>query len=417
MNKHNKIFIYDGAFSGELPQIGSLFVDEIRGNELFSFEYDPDWLISNSPIIPLDPDISFFRGRQYPRTKKLFGIFSDSCPDRWGRTLIKRKEAINAKKEGRKPRTLAESDYLLGVSDLTRMGALRFRTAPEGPFLAEDTDLAVPPWVKLRELEYSSYSYNSDDPNEGEKWLRQILSPGSSLGGARPKASVQAPDGTLWIAKFPSKNDDHNCGAWEMTIHDLAHKCGLSVPDAKLETYSKYGSTYLVKRFDRNQNARVHYASAMTMLGKIDGEAAESGVSYQDIAAFICSNGSSPDEDLPELWKRIIFSIAVSNTDDHLRNHGFLMMKNGWKLSPMFDVNPVPDGESLSLNISENENIMSFDLAINCSSVFGIDHLRAIKIVRDFSELIKSEWEQTAVKYGIKRSEIELMRPAFANCY
>ncbi len=417
MNKNNKILIFDGAFPDDLPQIGTLFTDEIRGSELFSFEYDPDWLISNSPIIPFDPDLSFFRGRQYPRTKKLFGIFSDSCPDRWGRTLIKRKEAINAKKEGRKPRTLSESDYLLGVSDLTRMGALRFRTTHEGPFLAEDTDFAVPPWVKLRELEYSSYSYNSDDPNEGEKWLRQILSPGSSLGGARPKASVQAPDGSLWIAKFPSKNDDHNYGAWEMTLHDLAYQCGLSVPDARLETFSKYGSTYLVKRFDRNRNVRVHFASAMTMLGKMDGDGAETGVSYQDIAAFICSNGFSPEEDLPELWKRIVFSIAVSNTDDHLRNHGFLRMKNGWKLSPMFDVNPVPEGDRLSLNISENDNIMSFDLAIDCSSVFGIGRLRAEKIVHDFSELIKSEWEQTAVKYGIKRSEIELMRPAFANCY
>lgn len=203
--------------------------------------------------------------------KKLFGIFSDSCPDRWGRLLMKRREAVQARKEERKPRRLGESDFLLGVYDEARMGALRFSLEEDGVFLANDEELATPPWTTLRELEAASVSFENDEDGQEEKWLKQLLAPGSSLGGARPKASVQAPDKSLWIAKFPSKHDEWNTGAWEMVAHDLAAACHLNVPEAKLETFSELGSTYLVKRFDRKGEKRLHFSSAMTLLGKADG--------------------------------------------------------------------------------------------------------------------------------------------------
>ena len=187
-----------------------------------------------------------------------------------------------------------------------------------------------------------------------EKWLKQLIAPGSSLGGARPKASVLAPDDSLWIAKFPSKYDEINVGAWEMVVHDLAKLCNLDVPEAKLEKFSKIGSTFLVKRFDRENDRRIHFASAMTLLGKKDGAGAADGLGYLDIASIIRQNSINPKKDLRELWRRIVFNMAVSNTDDHLRNHGFLLKKDGWILSPLFDVNPNIYGDALALNVDEN---------------------------------------------------------------
>lgn len=231
---------------------------------------------------------------------------------------MKRREAIRAKKADEKPRKLVESDYLLGVYDKARMGGLRFKTYTEEEFLSDDKELATPPWTSLRQLEQASISFENDDNALEEKWLRQLIAPGSSLGGARPKASVMAPDGALWIAKFPSKHDEFNSGAWEMVVHELAKMCGLNVPEAKLEKFSKTGSTFLVKRFDRDGEQRIHFSSAMTMLGKKDGAGSIDGSSYLEIASFLRANGAKAKEDLAELWRRIVFSMAVSNTDDHL---------------------------------------------------------------------------------------------------
>ena len=339
-------------------------------------------------------------------------MFSDSCPDRWGRLLMKRREAIKARNEKRKPKTLLESDYLLGVCDQTRMGALRFALAEDGAFLAADKSLAVPPWERLRSLEAASLEFENGHDAYEEKWLRQLLAPGSSLGGARPKASVQAPDGSLWIAKFPAKNDEWNMGAWEMVAHELAALCGLHVPEAKLQTFSKIGSTYLCKRFDRNNDRRVHFASAMTLLGKTDGQGSD-GASYLDIAEFITSNGAHPKEDLRELWNRIVFGIAVSNTDDHLRNHGFLLAEDGWVLSPMFDVNPNIYGDSFELNINENDASMSFELAASVAEYFGIGNQEARDTIKNIKELVSSNWQKIAKQQGLNKSEIELMSPAF----
>ncbi len=397
--------------------LGRLFVDVNRGKESFSFEYDKNWLqmceIGDFPNVSLDPDLPLFTGRQYlPSDKKIFGVFSDSCPDRWGRLLMQRKEAIAAKNEVRKPKALTESEFLLGVYDETRMGALRFSLGEKDIFLSSDKELAAPPWTTLRTLESASLAFESGSNKDEEKWLKQLLAPGSSLGGARPKASVLAPDGSLWIAKFPSKHDEWNTGAWEMVTHDLAVKCDLDVPAAKLENFSSQGSTFLVKRFDRDGSKRIHFSSAMTLLGKSDGEGSD-GTSYLDIASFIKSHGTSPKKDLNELWKRIVFNMAVSNTDDHLRNHGFILGKNGWTLSPLYDVNPNIYGENLSLLVSENDSTISFDLALAISEYFDVSTSDAASYIEKVKSTVGTQWKEIAIKYKLSRSEILSMEPAF----
>ena len=409
------IFVYENWSGIEPTLLGKLRCGFIRGQETFSFEYDVNWLSSHDSSFSLDPDLQLYRGRQFvPLEKRLFGLFSDSCPDRWGRMLMQRREAINARKEDRKPRKLTECDYLLGVYDEARMGALRFSLEEGGEFLSNDQALATPPWIHLRTLENASVAYENDESGLNEKWLRQLLAPGSSLGGARPKATVQAPDGALWIAKFPSKHDEYNSGAWEKVVHDLARLCGLNVPESKLETFSKSGSTFLVKRFDRNGQQRIHFASAMTLLGKTDGASAADGSSYLDLATFIRSSGASPAEDLAELWSRIVFSMAVSNTDDHLRNHGFILTSTGWRLSPLYDINPVPTGDQLSLNVNEYENSIDFSLALEVSEYFGLNSQIAEEKVDRIRHIVSENWENLAVQYGLSRSAIEYMRPAFS---
>jgi serine/threonine-protein kinase HipA len=414
-NAEKIIYVYYDK--GESPAlIGRLYVSESRGKEMFSFEYNHDWIRNADTGFVFDPDLQLYEGRQYALDKPIFGVFSDSCPDRWGRLLMKRKEAMLAREENRKPRALTESDYLLGVCDETRIGALRFSLEENGVFLSAEKDLAAPPWTTLRTLESASLSFESDEDGQEEKWLRQLLAPGSSLGGARPKASVQAPDGSLWIAKFPSKHDEWNSGAWEIVVHDLAVKCGLSVPAAKLETFSDTGGTFLVKRFDRDGSRRIHFASAMALLGKTDGEGAE-GVSYLDIAAFIKSNGASPEQDLRELWRRVVFNMAVSNTDDHLRNHGFLLAENGWTLSPMYDVNPNIYGNALSLNVSTDDSSVNFELAIETAKYYEVSLDEAKSTVAEISGIVSENWRDVAGEYGLSRSAVKRMEPAFAMEY
>ena len=408
------IYVY-ANWSKHPVLMGTLYATITRGKELFSFEYSKEWIRSAVGGFAFDPDLSLYEGRQYSPDKPLFGVFSDSCPDRWGRLLMKRKEVLLANEENRKPRALTESDYLLGVYDETRLGALRFATEINGPFLSADNELPAPPWTTLRALEVASRAFESGEGDRGDKWLRQLLAPGSSLGGARPKASVVAPDGSLWIAKFPSKHDEWNSGSWEIVIHNLAARCGLSVPDAEVETFSGSGSTFLTKRFDRVGARRIHFSSAMALLGRTDGSVAE-GASYLDIASFIKSNGSTPKRDLVELWKRIVFSIAVSNTDDHLRNHGFLLSEDGWVLSPMYDVNPDIYGDTLSLNVSADDNSASFELALETAEFYDIGIRDAKGFVADICNTISGGWMKIAAEYGLSRSEITHMNSAFARC-
>ena len=417
VSKEKTIFVYDD-FSMQNPTLmGILYVNSLKGGESYSFEYDREWLKKTSLKITLDPELMPYSGRQYPFGKAIFGLFSDSSPDRWGRVLMNKRERILAEKEGRKPAKLYDSDYLLGVYDEMRLGGIRFKTETNGAFLSDDKETAAPPWTSLRTLEEASRNFENDDTAVSEKWLNQLIRPGSSLGGARPKATVIDPKEQLWIAKFPSKNDENDTGAWEMVTHDLAELCGLHVPEAKLEKFSNLGSTYLVKRFDRILNKRVHFASAMTLLGKTDGASAADGTSYLDIAAFIKSYGAQPKQDLIELWKRIVFNMAVSNTDDHLRNHAFIFTKNGWRLSPLYDVNPVPYGDELSLNVDEEDNSINIDLAIEASVRFGISETDATTYAKDILTIVKENWEKRATALGLSRRLIEEMRPAFSACY
>lgn len=404
--------MYENWSSTNPILLGRLYVDGDKRTEKFSFEYDDKWLLNNGAGITLDPELYLYRGRQYtPLGKQLFGLFSDSCPDRWGRLLLQRREAINARKENRRPNKLTESDYLLGVYDEARMGALRFSVDGGEHFEASDKALATPPWVTLRTLEAAAFSFENDEDGFEEKWLNQLLAPGSSLGGARPKATVQDTYGVLWIAKFPSKHDTFNSGAWEMVVHELAKMCGLNVPEARLETFSANGATFIVKRFDREGKRRIHFSSAMSLLGKVDGE---SDSSYLDIAAFIRANGCKPKLDLIELWRRIVFSMAVNNTDDHLRNHGFVYTPQGWRLSPLYDVNPVPYGDNLSLMVDDKESTVDVDLALETAQYYDIDLHEAKSIAADMFRIVKDNWRELAKNNGLSRNAIEKMYAAFS---
>ena len=412
-----KIYVYDDFSSSEPLLAGCLYITPIRGGESCAFEYDETWLKRMSPSIFLDPGLMPFSGRQYPAGKPMFGMFADASPDRWGRVLMNKRERIKAERESRKPRKLYDSDYLIGVYDETRMGGLRFKADPEGPFLSDDRDAAIPPWARLRTLEEAARNYENDESGLTEKWLEQLVRPGSSLGGARPKATVIDEMGGLWIAKFPSKHDENDSGAWEKVVHDLARLCGLHVPEARLEKFSRYGSTYLVRRFDRDGMKRIHYASAMTLLGKTDGVSAADGISYLDIASFIKAHGANPKADLVELWKRIVFNMCVSNTDDHLRNHAFLLTPRGWVLSPMYDVNPEPAGNELSLNIDETDNRIQIELALSVAERFGIRQKDAENIAGDIKKTVDDRWQYLAKSCGLSRGQIEAMSPAFTANY
>ena len=417
MNASREIYVYADWPEMQVPALmGCLHAQPIRGKEIFSFEFAPEWLKSKSALV-LDPDLQFYSGRQYADSgKNPFGMFLDSSPDRWGRQLMRRREAIRARHEDRSVRQLVESDYLLGVHDMTRMGALRFKLDESGEFLNNDFELPAPPWTSLRELEAACRHYEEESPSddEHEKWLGMLLAPGSSLGGARPKANVLDHDRNLWIAKFPSLADNANTGAWEMVVHQLAQKIGLTVPECRIERFSKHGTTFLTKRFDRKTDKRTHFASAMTLLGRNDGDNYSSGCSYLDLAQFIVRQGAKPNNDLEELWRRIVFSIAVSNTDDHLRNHGFLLTPLGWTLSPAYDMNPNPRGNGLSLNISMDDNSLDFELALSVAPHFRVDVLQAQKHLAKIKEIV-NHWREIALKLKISRNEIETMALAFRN--
>lgn len=389
--------------------IGSLQMLSPQQREVFSFTYDSNWLHSYAPIYQIDPDIQPFRGYQYQQPDKTgFGFFLDSCPDRWGRVLMQRREALLAKEEKRAMQKLQEREYLLGVDDASRMGALRYKLPGSSSFLAEHTALATPPWTELRMLEHHTSLFEQNEETEGS-WIHHLILPGSSLGGARPKATVVDEKGNLWIAKFPSRHDTLNSGAWEMVIHDLAVKCGIDMPQARLETFSAGGDTFLSKRFDRSDShERIHFASAMTLTGKTDGQEA----SYLDLVECIIQMGAQPDTDLKQLFKRILFTIAVSNTDDHLRNHGFLLTPQGWKLSPAFDINPNPNGKALCLAIDEADHSLDFRVALAGAPFFKLSLKEATHMLDEILTYVSS-WRAVAKSYGLNSSACAQAEGAF----
>lgn len=408
----NKIYVYEN-FTEDIKKVGTLYYNTIRGKEIYSFEYDYEWLNNNEIKIALDPELPLTPGRHYTN-KDIFGIFADATPDRWGRTLMNRREKLLALKEERITRKLNSSDYLLGVYDKTRQGALRFKLNENEDFLSNNDEQPTPPWTNLRTLENASREFEKNENPKDDKWLKELLQPGSSLGGVRPKATVKDTEDNLWIAKFPSKNDTYDIGKWEKIASDLAKLCGLNVPETKIEKFSNLGSTFLVKRFDREKNKRIHFASAMTLLNQTDGT---KEISYIDIISLIKTISPCPNKDLKELWKRIVFNMAIRNTDDHLRNHGFLLTKKGWKLSPLYDVNPNYEGNNLSLNINENDNNISKDLLIEISTFCNITKEEANKEINKITKIIKDNWEKLAKSYKLTRNEIEEMKPAFSFCY
>jgi len=412
-----KIWVYaDWQFLGGVRHMGILTPQHIRGKEIFSFEYNDNWITSSGQALFLDPNLSMYKGKQYlPEEHHNFGLFLDSSPDRWGRLLMRRREAWSAKKEEREERTLFESDYLLGVFDGTRMGGLRFKLEEGGDFLNNQKKMAAPPWTSIRELEYASLQLERDDVvNDPEyaKWLNLLIDPGSSLGGARPKASVTDEKGNLWIAKFPSAKDDKDAGAWEMVIHQLAANCGIEVPEAKTQQFSSKQHTFLTKRFDRIQQQRIHFASAMTLLGLQDGVDYKDNISYLNLAEFIIQQSASAKEDLEQLWRRILFNILVSNTDDHLRNHGFVLTNQGWRLSPAYDMNPNEMGNGLTLNISENSNELDISVVMHTAIYYQVKVDTANKILQEMLKEI-ANWRAIAKKFGISNSEIEQTKRAF----
>ena len=407
----------DWEFLGEAQFLGFLTSQRVWGKEVFSFEYAETWLNNQNPILYLDPHLGFYRGKQYlPEEKNNFGIFLDSSPDRWGRLLMRRREAWQAKEEGRDERPLFESDFLLGVFDGHRMGGLRFKLNQDGPFLNDQKKMATPPWTSLRELEQASLQLERQDAmNDPEyyRWLSLLIGPGSSLGGARPKASVVDDQGHLWIAKFPSSSDDKNVGAWEMVLHQLAIACGIQVSEARLQKFSSKHATFLSKRFDRTKNQRrIHFASALTLLGFQDGADYLEGVGYLDLVAFVMKNSPQAKEDLEQLWRRMAFNMMVSNTDDHLRNHGFILTNNGWRLSPAYDMNPNEMGHGLTLNISESSNDLDLSIALETAHWYQLKRDRAERILKEM-QLEISLWRTVAKKHGISHSEIEQTKRAF----
>ena len=396
--------------------MGELLATPVRGQEVFSFAYASSWL-TTAPAQVLDPALQLYTGPQYlAEEKSNFGLFLDSAPDRWGRLLMRRREAALARQEDRRAEPLLESDYLLGVFDGHRMGGLRFKLSPDGPFLNDNRALAAPPWTSLRELEYASLQLERPDATEDPdylKWLLLLLAPGSSLGGARPKASVVNEQGRLWMAKFPSGQDTHDVGAWEAVVNTLAQQAGLTVARGQAQRFGSRHHTYLSERFDRiATNERVHFASAMTLLGYQDGTDHQDGASYLELAAFLMRQGAQVEVDLTELWRRIVFNICVANTDDHLRNHGFLLTAQGWRLSPAYDLNPVPYGRGLTLNVSETENALDLQLALEVAPFFRLALPQAELIMAEVVAAVRG-WRAVAVRYQIPREEQELMANAF----
>lgn len=408
-------------------RVGFLHGRRSGAQELFEFEFDAAALAHPTLAnIELDPRLQPFTGPQYPpQGRTRFAVFSDASPDRWGRFLMRRRLERD-QRAGRVALStrLDESDYLLGVHDQYRVGALRFRRDDAGPFLDDQDHRGAPPLVDLRELEAASLAIERDEFNDapdGGKWLKMLIAPGGSLGGARPKASVVGPDGSLWIAKFPSARDagdDFNVGAWEMVVHTLARQCGILVPDSMLRRYVHAHHTFLVKRFDRTPTGRrLHFASAMTLTDRQDGDDAADGASYLEMADVLIRHGARTKADLHQLWTRIVFNLLVSNTDDHLRNHGFLMVPGkGWRLSEAYDMNPAPHSNGLKLNISQFDNAMDLELARSVAPYFRVSTKDAQQIIDTCQQIVR-QWPRLADALEISQREQERMAQAFHLAY
>ncbi|MBM3198247.1 MAG: type II toxin-antitoxin system HipA family toxin [Chlamydiae bacterium] len=391
-----------------LIRVGQMWSHSRGGRESLSFVYDRDWL-RHPHCFPLDPILQLTPHVHHAALDKpFFGAIEDSAPDRWGRLLMRRLERKKAEQEGRKVSALREIDFLLQVNDETRQGALRFQRE-EGLFLTTYEKQSIPPLVSLHRL-LSAATHVLQD-HETEEDLRLLLAPGSSLGGARPKASVRDKDGHLAIVKFPKEDDEVDIIAWEAVALSLSHAAGIRVPVWRLETVGKK-RVLVSRRFDRWQGSRLPFLSAMSALSAKDNELH----SYLEIADVIRRMSCQPREDLIELWRRMVFHVLISNVDDHLRNHAFIYRGlTGWSLSPAYDLNPTPQDikpRILSTAIDLVDPSASLSLTMSVSPYFDIPHARAKEIVREMAKVVSS-WRQEAIKWRIKKTEIERMSSAF----
>ena len=386
--------------------VGRLWARSRKGKESATFEYDSAWLAD--PLrFALEPALTLGKGPHHTTAGRLiFGAIGDSAPDRWGRVLIQRDERRKAREEKRTPRTLLEIDYLVGVGDIARQGALRFTETEGGQFLA--TGVQIPPLIQLPVLLGAAMRMSEDGGSDDD--LRLLLAPGSSLGGARPKASVVDKDGQLAIAKFPQHGDFVRVSLWEAVALKLAAQAGIATPDWRVEKIADR-DVLLLRRFDRRGNVRIPFLSAMSLLNAADNEPH----SYMEIADALRQYGAKADDDCAQLWRRIVFSILISNSDDHLRNHGFLYETSGWRLSPAYDMNPVPvdiKPRILTTAIDEADGTASLDLAFEVAPHFGVKPGKARIIVREVGTAV-ARWRETAAATGLASPEIERMASAF----
>lgn len=356
-----------------------------------------------------------FPGIQYSRPERdIFACFSDALPDRWGRALLKRREQISAAEEKRPVRRLTSVVYLMGIDDASCMGGFWFAETPGHRFINCEANLRVPPLANVRELMHAAQEIESSEERHllpSKKWLAQLLHPGTSLGGARPKASVVDEDGSLMVAKFPSRKDDYDVALWEHFCHVMGRKVELNVAETGTIPGEKY-HILLSKRFDRTGNGkRIHFASALTLLGLTDGDNASTGYGYPDIVDFIIRYGSNVKQNLEELYRCVAFFIIVGNSDDHFRNHGFLLTRKGWELSPAYDINPtLSDSQSLLINHSTSES----DLTILLES--AEDYMLSIKKAKTIIDQVKSamkSWHLEARKLGLPKRDIDMFAPRF----
>lgn len=408
--EHIWVWLDDPAF-GPLQHIGILSRGD-RGSVRFA--YEATWL-KHAHAFPLDPELDLTSGEFFPGNSN-FGAFMDSCPDRWGQILMKRREAVEAREEGRTPITLGPWEYLLGVQDCTRMGALRFSRPDEQTFLADEARSA-PPVTRIAELQAVAFELTKkkqDDLDKIKEWLKVLVAPGSSLGGARPKANLVDGDGSLWIAKFPSADDDYDVAVWEVLLQDLARQCGITVPESRLMQIGSGYHTFLVKRFDRVGDNRRFFASAMTMLGHVDTDDA----SYLELAEFIATYGEADHivRDLEELFTRVVFNVTTANRDDHLRNHGFMRSPAGWTLSPAYDMNPSFKKEEHALSLDAYNRQPDLEIVLSTAEYYRLDIGRAKEIITDVCNVV-GNWKARAKKLGLTVQECLEAEHLFCSTY
>jgi serine/threonine-protein kinase HipA len=411
-----KMWVYaDFDWLKELELIGELSFENLRGSETYGFQYSKDWLKKHSDIL-LGDDINNYLGMQFTQAgKDIFGCFSDALPDRWGRMLLNRREQILAKEENRPVRKLTSFDHLMGIDDFSRMGGFRFKTDPNGDFINQNSTLQIPPLTSLRSLMHACLEIeHSEEKNElpDIKWINQLIDPGSSLGGARPKSSIIDENKKLYIAKFPSRKDDYDVGLWEHFSHLLAQKAGINVAVTRLISSGEKYHTLLSQRFDRNnEGKRIHFASAMTMLGRSDGDNYANGYGYLDIVDFILKACTNNENNLRELYRRIAFNICIGNTDDHFRNHGFILTAKGWTLSPAYDINPsLNDYQSLLISASSNES--SLKILLESGEEYMLDKKQCTEIIQKVVNEVKG-WRTLANQLQIPKMEIDRFSARF----